>query len=131
MPARLSMLQARLLPHGPLDVVRQVLLFVGAYLLYRLTRGLVHHPEIATFALMIGTPLSRLARRAVKVFWVAYPMIVVFVIVATANHFIAESVLGTGAATIGALAARALARTRPLVWTFRLASMRPNATVAP
>ena len=126
------MLQARLLPHGPLDVVRQVLLFVAAYLLYRLTRGRVHHPEIATSALMIGTPLSQLARRrAVKVFWVAYPMIVVFVIVATANHFIADAVLGAGAATIGALAARALARTRPLVWTFRPASMLPNATVAP
>jgi len=125
------MLQARLLPHGPLDVVRQVPLSVGAYLHHRLTRGLVNHPKIATIALMVGTPLSRLARRAVKVFWVAYPMIVVFVIVATANHFIADAVLGAGAATIGALAARALARTRPLVWTFRPASMRPNATVAP
>ena len=50
MPARLSTLQARLLPHGPLDVVRQVLLFMAAYQLYRLTRGLVNHPEAATVA---------------------------------------------------------------------------------
>jgi len=252
MPARLRTLQARLLPHGPLDVVRQVLLFLAAYQLYRLTRGLVNHPEAATaafsnardvigieralnifvepsiqafssgqqwlldgaswmyinaqtsvtlgalawlylfrnrsfyfvrnmflvafgialvgyavfptapprffpewgffdavsdfagvpqdsvtinnlfnpyaavpsmhvaFALMIGTPLARLVKwRALKVLWAAYPLLVVFVIVATANHFIADAVLGAAAAGLGALAARGLARARPLVWTFR------------
>jgi len=252
MPARLRTLQARLLPHGPLDVLRQVLLFMAAYQLYRLTRGFVSHPEAAAtafsnardligiertlnifvepsiqaftsgqqwlldgaswmyinaqtsvtlgalawlylfrnksfyfvrnmflvafgialigysafptapprffpewgffdavsdfagvpqdsvtinnlfnpyaavpsmhvaFALMIGIPLSRLVRwRALKVFWAIYPLLVVFVIVATANHFIADAVLGAGAAGLGALAARALARTRPLVWTFQ------------
>jgi hypothetical protein len=274
MPARLRTLQARLLPHGPLDVVRQVLLFVAAYQLYRLTRGLVNHPEAATaafanardligiertlnifvepsvqaftsgqqwlldttswlyinaqtsvtlgalawlylcrnrsfyfvrnmflvafgialvgyslfptapprffpewgffdavsdftgvpqdsvtinnlfnpyaavpsmhvaFALMIGVPLSRLVRwRALKVFWTAYPLLVVFVIVATANHFIADAVLGALAAGLGALAAMALARTRPRVWAFRpvVGSAVPapatllasNATAAP
>lgn len=264
MPARLSTLQARLLPHGPLDVVRQVLLFMAAYQLYRLTRGLVNHPEAATvafqnardligierslnlfvepsvqaftsgqqwlldaaswmyinaqtsvtlgalawlylfrnqsfyfvrnmflvafgvaligyslfptapprffpeygffdavsdftgvpqdsvtinnlfnpyaavpsmhvaFALMIGVPLSRLVKwRALKVFWAAYPLLVVFVIVATANHFIADAVLGAVAAAIGALAARALARTRPRVWMFRPSSVVPaNAGAA-
>ena len=50
MPARLRTLQARLLPHGPLDVVRQVLLFVAAFQLYRLTRGFVNHPEVAATA---------------------------------------------------------------------------------
>jgi hypothetical protein len=30
-----------LLPHGPLDVLRQIVLFCGAYWLYRLVRGLV------------------------------------------------------------------------------------------
>src|SRR5215207_8188673 len=30
-----------LLPHGPLDVLRQLVLFCGAYWLYRLVRGLV------------------------------------------------------------------------------------------
>ena len=30
-----------MLPNGPLDVVRQVVLFMAAYQLYRLTRGLV------------------------------------------------------------------------------------------
>src|ERR1044072_6315964 len=251
MQARLRTIRARLLPHGPLDVVRQVLLFMAAYQLYRLTRGLVNHPEAATaafqntrdligiarslhpfvepsipavtsrpqslldaaswmyinaqtsvtlgalawlylfrnpsfyfvrnmflvafgialigfsvfptapprffpehgffdavseftgiaqdsvtvnnlfnpyaavpsmhvaFALMIGIPLSRLVKwRALKVFWAMYPLLVVFVIVATANHFIADAVLGALVAGLGALAARALARTRPRVWTF-------------
>src|SRR3954452_18846810 len=31
----------RLLPHGPVDVLRQIVLFCGAYWLYRLVRGLV------------------------------------------------------------------------------------------
>jgi hypothetical protein len=265
MPARLSTLQARLLPHGPLDVVRQVLLFMAAYQLYRLTRGLVNHPEAATaafqnardligierslnlfvepsvqaftsgqqwlldgaswmyinaqtsvtvgalawlylfrnesfyfvrnmfliafgialigystfptapprffpeygffdavsdftgvpqdsvtinnlfnpyaavpsmhvaFALMIGIPIARLVKwRPLKIFWAVYPLLVVFVIVATANHFIADAVLGAGAAGVGALAATALARTRPRVWTFRPSAVVPsNASAAP
>jgi len=251
MSARLSTVQARLLPHGPLDVVRQVLLFMAAYQLYRLVRGLANDPGSANaafsnardlihieqalnifvepslqafasgqswlldgaswmyinaqtsitlgaltwlylcrnesfyfvrnmflvafgvaligytvfptapprffpewgffdavsdftgvaqdsvtinelfnpyaavpsmhvgFALMISVPLARLVRwRALKVFWAIYPLIVVFVIVVTANHFIADAVLGAAAAGLGALAARALARTRPGVWGF-------------
>ncbi len=266
MHARLSTLQARLLPHGPLDVVRQVLLFAGALQLYSLTRGFVNHPEAAAtafsnardligiertlnifvepsvqaftsgqqwlldgaswmyinaqtsvtlgalawlyffrnrsfyfvrnmflvafgvaligysifptapprffpewgffdavsdftgvpqdsvtinhlfnpyaavpsmhvaFALMIGVPLARLTRwRAAKIFWATYPLLVLFVIVATANHFIADAVLGAVAAGIGALAARALARTRPRVWAFRPVSavVPANASAAP
>ena len=265
MPPRLRTFQARLLPHGPLDVVRQVLLFMAAYQLYRLTRGLVDHPESATtafanardligierslnlfvepslqaftsgqqwlldaaswmyinaqtsvtvgalawiylfrnasfyfvrnmflvafgialvgysifptapprffpeygffdavsdftgvpqdsvtinslfnpyaavpsmhvaFALMIGIPLARLVRwRPLKVFWAMYPLLVVYVIVVTANHFVADAVLGACAAGIGALAARALGRTRPLVWTFRPSTVvASNATAAP
>ncbi|HEV7804469.1 MAG TPA: phosphatase PAP2 family protein [Solirubrobacteraceae bacterium] len=252
MPARLSTLQARLLPRGPLDLARQVLLLVGALQLYALTRGFVNHPESAAtafsnardligiertlnifvepsvqaftagqqwlldatswmyinaqtsvtlgalvwlyvrrnesfyfvrntflvafavalvgysvfptapprffpewgffdavsdftgvpqdsvtigrlvnpyaavpsmhvaFALMIGVPLSRLVRwRALKIFWAIYPLLVVFVIVATANHFIADAVFGALAAGLGALAAVALARLRPDAWAFR------------
>jgi hypothetical protein len=251
MRSRLSTFQARLLPNGPLDVVRQVVLFMAAYQLYRLTRGLVNDPAAATtafsnarhligveqalnifvepslqtfaagqqwlldgaswmyinaqtsvtlgalawlymfrnesfyfvrnmflvafgvalvgyavfptapprffpewgffdavsdftgvgqdsvtinelfnpyaavpsmhvgFALMISVPLARLVKwRALKAFWCLYPLVVVFVIVVTANHFIADAVLGACAAGIGALAARAMARTRPHVWTF-------------
>jgi membrane-associated phospholipid phosphatase len=71
------------------------------------------------FALMISVPLTRLVRwRALKVFWAIYPLLVVFVIVVTANHFIADAVLGAVAAGLGALAARAIAKTRPRVWSF-------------
>jgi len=252
MTARLSMFQARLLPHGPLDVVRQVVLFLAAYQLYSITRGLANHPEAATtafqnarelihieralnvfvepslqalisgqqwlldgsswiyinaqtsitigalawlylfrnqsfyfvrnmflvafgialigysvyptapprffpewgffdavsdftgvpqdsvaigklfnpyaavpsmhvgFALMISVPLARLVRwRSLKIFWAVYPLLVVFVIVVTANHFLADAVLGAAAAGIGALVAHLLARLRPDVWTFR------------
>ena len=251
MSPRLSTFLARLLPNGPLDFVRQVVLFVGAFQLYRLTRGLVDNPEAAAaafsnardlihveqalnifvepslqafaagqhwlldgaswmyvnsqtsitlgaltwlylfrndsfyfvrnmflvafgvaligysvfptapprffpewgffdavsdftgvgqdsvtvnelfnpyaavpsmhvaFALMISIPLARLVQwHALKVFWCLYPLLVVFVIVVTANHFIADAVLGACAAGIGALAARAMARARPHVWTF-------------
>jgi hypothetical protein len=252
MSARSSTMQARLLPHGPLDVVRQVVLFLAAFQVYRLTRGFVNHPEAATaafqhardligieralnvfvepslqafiagqqwlldgsawmyinaqtsitigalawlylfrnpsfyfvrnmflvafgvaligyalfptapprffpewgffdavsdftgvrqdsvtigklfnpyaavpsmhvaFALMISVPLVRLVRwRALKVLWAIYPLLVVFVIVVTGNHFIADAVLGAVAAGIGALAAMGLARLRPRAWSFR------------
>lgn len=268
---RLSTIQSRLLPHGPLDFVRQVLLFMVAYQLYRLTRGLVNHPEAATaafqnardligieralnvfiepslqsfiadrgwlldgsswmyinaqtsvtlgalawlylfrnqsfyfvrnmflvafgvalvgymvfptapprffpewgffdavsdftgvpqdsvtigklfnpyaavpsmhvgFALMISIPLARLVRwRALRIFWAVYPLLVVFVIVVTANHFLADAVLGAGAAGIGALVAHWMARMRPDVWAFQpllteregAASRQPNPAPA-
>ena len=41
MVARARVLQARVLPHGWLDALRQVSLFAAAYLAYRLVRGLV------------------------------------------------------------------------------------------
>ena len=71
------------------------------------------------FALMIGWPLAKLVRhKALKVFWVIYPFLVTFVIVVTANHFLTDAFLGACTAAVGALAARALARTRPEVWRF-------------
>ena len=234
--ARASTLQERFLPHGPLDLVRQVLLFTAALALYRLTRGIVDHPDEAVgafnnardliglertlnifvepsvqaftagqewlldgaswvyinaqttvsvaaliwiylfrnasfyfvrnmflfafclalvgyalyptapprflpewgffdaisnesaavpsmhvgFALMIAIPLARLVRwRALKIFWFAYPLLVLFVIVSTANHFILDAVLDARIAAIGMLAAKLMARMRPDVWSFR------------
>jgi len=47
------------------------------------------------FALMIGWPLARLAKhRFVKALWLAYPFLMAFVIVVTANHFIFDAILG-------------------------------------
>src|SRR3954470_10080045 len=48
--ARARSLQARLLPHGVIDVVRQVLLFAAAYYAYRLVRGWIDDPQGATVA---------------------------------------------------------------------------------
>jgi PAP2 superfamily len=73
----------------------------------------------AGFALMIGWPLARLVKPVwLKVFWASYPLIVTFVIVATANHFLADAFLGACTAGLGAIAARWLGRVRPAAWSF-------------
>jgi hypothetical protein len=64
-------------------------------------------------------PLSRLVKtRALRVFWALYPLVVTFVIVATANHFLADAVLGAATAGAAAYAAQWLGRARPAVWAF-------------
>jgi hypothetical protein len=88
------------------------------------TAGALYNPYAAVpsmhvaFALMIGVPLSILARRAaVRWFWRLYPVLVTFVIVVTGNHFLTDALLGAltaGAASVGAVW---LARLRPL-WAF-------------
>ena len=50
MVARARLLQARVLPHGWLDALRQVSLFGLAYVAYRLVRGLVEGDANAAFA---------------------------------------------------------------------------------
>src|ERR1700722_13198199 len=50
MLARARGLQARILPHGWLDALRQISLFAAAYLAYRLVRGLVEGDANAAFA---------------------------------------------------------------------------------
>jgi hypothetical protein len=71
------------------------------------------------FALMIGWPLARLSRRRiVKVLWMLYPFLMAFVIVATANHFIVDAMLGAVTAGLSAYGARWLGRARPGVWRF-------------
>jgi PAP2 superfamily len=71
------------------------------------------------FALMIGAPLARLAeRRVVSVLWMLYPVLMTFVIVVTANHFIVDALLGALTAGASAYGASWLARTRPAIWRF-------------
>jgi membrane-associated phospholipid phosphatase len=71
------------------------------------------------FALMIGWPLSRLVRnRLARWFWALYPLLITFVIVATANHFIFDAVLGALTGGIAAYVADRLARRRPEAWRF-------------
>ena len=71
------------------------------------------------FALMIAIPMARVMRsRAMTIFWRCYPVLVVFVIVATGNHFVADAFLGALTAGASAYAAQWLARARPAVWAF-------------
>ena len=71
------------------------------------------------FALMIGGPLARLSRhRFVSVLWMLYPLLMTFVIVVTANHFIVDALLGALTAAASAYGAGWLARARPGVWRF-------------
>jgi hypothetical protein len=71
------------------------------------------------FALMIGWPLASLSRtRAASILWRLYPLLIAFVIVATANHFILDAVLGAMCAGISALGARRLGQIRPTAWRF-------------
>jgi membrane-associated phospholipid phosphatase len=71
------------------------------------------------FALMIGSSLALLVRRrAVRVLWLLYPLVMTFVIVVTANHFIVDALLGALTAGASAYGASWLARARPSVWRF-------------
>jgi hypothetical protein len=72
------------------------------------------------FAIIIGWPMMKLARRrAAKVAWCLYPLLVTFVVVATGNHYFIDVFLGAVTAGIAALLAKQLlARARPDVWAF-------------
>jgi len=83
-------------------------------------------------ALMIGWSLARLARRrVVRVLWLLYPLLMAFVIVATANHFIFDALLGALTAGASAYGASWLARARPGAWRFSATpSAMPSAVPA-
>jgi hypothetical protein len=71
------------------------------------------------FSLMIGWSLARLvAPPALRAVWALYPLVVTFVIVATANHFLMDALLGAAVAALASLAARELGRARPAAWEF-------------
>jgi PAP2 superfamily len=72
------------------------------------------------FAVIIGVSMGRLSRRRpVRILWYLYPLLVTFVVVATANHFFIDVFLGALTAGAAALIAkRLLARAKPQVWAF-------------
>jgi hypothetical protein len=76
------------------------------------------------FALMISVPGALIARhRVTRALWCAYPGIVLFVVVVTANHFWLDAAAGALVAVMSALVAReVLARARPAVWSWRPAT---------
>jgi hypothetical protein len=70
-------------------------------------------------AVMIGWSLARLAKHSiVRILWAVYPLLITFVIIATANHFIIDALLGALTAGTAAAGARWLARARPFAWRF-------------
>jgi PAP2 superfamily len=72
------------------------------------------------FALMIGVPGFLLSRSAAaRTWWSAYPMIIFFVIVVTANHFWFDAAIGAAVACMAAIVATQLARLRPAAWSWR------------
>jgi membrane-associated phospholipid phosphatase len=65
------------------------------------------------FALLVGGSMSRLSRRrAARVAWRLYPVLIAFVVVATANHYLTDVVLGGLTALAAGLVARAPGWTR-------------------
>jgi membrane-associated phospholipid phosphatase len=75
------------------------------------------------FSTMIGVTGLLISRHKItKLVWAAYPVLVFWVVVVTANHFWIDGAAGLLVATLAALAARELARVRPAVWSFRPAT---------
>ena len=73
------------------------------------------------FALMLAGSMARTARRGwARALWVAYPALVAFTVVATANHWWIDAALGAATAALSAAAAQALlARARPHAWAWQ------------
>jgi PAP2 superfamily protein len=85
------------------------------------------------FALMVGITAIALSRRRVfKLMWACYPLLVLFLVVVTANHFWLDGLAGAAVAALAALVARGpLARLRPQVWAWRVAPRDDEAIEAP
>ena len=81
------------------------------------------------FALMLAVPMARMTRHtAIRALWCAYPAIVAFVVIATANHWWIDAFLGAATAAVSALAAQALlARARPDAWAWHPAPRAARA----
>jgi membrane-associated phospholipid phosphatase len=72
------------------------------------------------FAMMIGGTGVMVCRQwFAKAFWAAWPFLVAWVTIVTANHYWVDVVLGWGVALTAALVAQRLARARPEAWSFR------------
>jgi hypothetical protein len=70
-------------------------------------------------ALLIGLSLAQMCKwRVTRIAWALYPLLMVWVVVATANHWTLDAVLGAATAAVSFSAARWLARARPAAWAF-------------
>ena len=74
------------------------------------------------FALMIGATGVMVCRHwFAKAFWAAWPLLIAWVVIVTANHYWVDVALGWMVAVTSALVAhRLLARARPEAWSWRV-----------
>ena len=80
------------------------------------------------FALMIGgTGLYAARHRLSKVFWALWPVLVMWVVIVTANHYWIDAAAGALVAAASAAVAVRLARVRPEAWAFRTAPSEAQA----
>ena len=81
------------------------------------------------FALMIGIPMSQLAgRRWARVLWRAYPLLITWAVIATANHWWLDTAVGALTAAVAAgFAAGLFARVRPEAWAWDRAPQAAGA----
>jgi membrane-associated phospholipid phosphatase len=72
------------------------------------------------FALLISVPAILIVRRkAFKVLWALYPLVVALVVVVTGNHWIMDAIAGAAVAAASALVSvRVLSRLRPAAWSW-------------
>jgi membrane-associated phospholipid phosphatase len=72
------------------------------------------------FAMMIGVTGIMVCRNwFAKGCWAAWPLLVSWVTIVTANHYWVDAALGWMVALVAAIAAQRLARARPEAWAFR------------
>jgi hypothetical protein len=77
------------------------------------------------FSLMIGLSIASLVQSSrARVFWRVYPAAILFVVIATGNHFWLDAFAGAVVAALGAIAAGALGRVRPTAWAWTPTSSR-------
>lgn len=89
------------------------------------TTGALYNPFAAVpsmhvgFSLMIGCSVALLVHsRLLKLLFLAYPLVMTFVVISTGNHFWLDAVLGAAAAATSAWAAKLIAPPRPEAWSF-------------
>jgi hypothetical protein len=72
------------------------------------------------FAIFFGSTLARVCKHRISRFlWGAYPFVMVWCVVVTANHWILDAVLGGATALLSAWAAAWVARARPTAWAWQ------------
>jgi membrane-associated phospholipid phosphatase len=80
------------------------------------------------FALIIGATGIRVVRHNwAKLFWAAWPLLVMWVVVVTANHYWIDAAAGALVAAASAVIAWRLARVRPQAWSFNTAPSEAQA----